>query len=451
VPYDVQRLNAIYQGEAEISDRDAVVEITAGMVETMVRGYPQPSAAMEDRYRTQLRTLREVLRRQGIDIGLPESLRRWPANQPSSISPFLIRAKANEVFEPLLDAVDDLNEREDGIYSYYGGAGVRSDPPGDPDPDAPTSDPSPLADDPVSIFISYSHDDKELARALFDRLKARGHHVWIDDEELRVGDSLIERISTAIAKIDFFLALVSPAATQSRWCQKELALAVSGELKRKGMRVMPLRVDGAEMPAALGDQLYLEISLADIDAAVDRLLRDIASYRADAQHAVEQARVVDQPTARERSARPQGNGAEAEPFNFEPVRIVGVVEEGVGKPLNDGSRGSALYRVPLQLSRRPSRVWAELFKRNWDRPPSFTTMHRPGIGSIQGDTVVLDGTTMDELETVHLRTLRLVMEKTNAEAAEIERREHEARRHEQEQRRRHEETVRDISHRLRFD
>jgi hypothetical protein len=308
-------------------------------------------------------------------------------------------------------------------------------------------------DDPASIFISYSHDDKDLALALYDGLKARGHRVWIDTHELRVGDSLIERISTTIQDIDFFLALVSPAAAKSSWCQKELALAVSSELRRTGMRVMPLRVDGAERPAALGDQLYLAVSLDDVDSAVDRLLRDIESYRAESAQADARQRSNEQQQVRERAARVTASAPEPEPepFAFEPIRILGVVEQGVGKPLNDGSRGSALYRVPLQLSRRPSEAWAELFRRNWDNPPSFTTMHRPGIGSVQGDTIVLDGTTMDELETVHLNTLRAVMDKTNDEAAEFERRQCEAQRREKEQHASHEENVRDVSRRLRFD
>ena len=446
MPYDVKRLNALYEGEAEISDHDSVIEITAGMVETMVRGYPKPSAAMENRYRTQLRALREVLRRQGIAGELPDSLRRWLAEAPGNLPPSLIRDKAGEVFEPLLDSLD---EHEDGLPACDAGPRALSDH--DPGTDLPISDPPSSVNDPASIFISYSHEDKELARALYDRLKARGHMVWIDEQELRVGDSLIERISTAIADIDFFLALVSPAAAESRWCRKELALAVSGELNRRGMRVMPLRVDGAKMPAALGDQLYLEVSLDDVDTAVERLLRDIASYRVDAQAADDQARASDQAQHREQQSRAHDNSPAGEPYHFELLRIVGVVAEGVGTPLNDGSRRSALYRVPLQLSGRPSRVWAELFKRNWDRPPNFTSMHRPGIGSVQGDTVVLDGTTMDELETVHLTTLRAVMEKTNAEAAEIERCEHAARQREHQRRRSHEENVRDVSRRLRFD
>jgi hypothetical protein len=86
------------------------------------------------------------------------------------------------------------------------------------------------------------------------------------------------------------------------------------------------------------------------------------------------------------------------------LAIVGVVKEGVGRPRDDGIRGSALYRVPLRLSRQPSAEWAGLFQRAWDHPPAFSTMHRPGIAYVEGDTIVLDVTTMEELEHVHTST-----------------------------------------------
>src|SRR5712691_6525367 len=56
---------------------------------------------------------------------------------------------------------------------------------------------------PASVFISYSHADKDLARALAAVLQDRGVRIWIDEGELKVGDSIIERIATAIAEIDF--------------------------------------------------------------------------------------------------------------------------------------------------------------------------------------------------------------------------------------------------------
>lgn len=45
----------------------------------------------------------------------------------------------------------------------------------------------------------------------------------------------------------------------------------------------------------------------------------------------------------------------------EPVEIVGVIAEEVGEPRNDGTPGSAVYEVPVRLSRRPSDAWARLF------------------------------------------------------------------------------------------
>jgi len=134
-----------------------------------------------------------------------------------------------------------------------------------------------------------------------------------------------------------------------------------------------------------------------------------------------------------------------------PIRILGVIADEVTEPRLDGTRGSGLYRVPLRLTRRPSHEWARLFERTWDHPPCFTTMHRPGIVSVQGDHLILDGTTMEEVERYHRDTLVLVLEKVNLEIAEHE--EVQRRRAEMEQQRReeHRRSVEDAAKRLRFD
>ena len=112
--YDLRRLQAIEQGEAEISDRDAVVVLAAGIIETMVRGHPKPSPMMEERYSNQLRTLFEVMRRLSVDAKLPTSLRRWEASQPDNVPKLTIRRFAERVFEPLLDGLDGIDGDEDG-------------------------------------------------------------------------------------------------------------------------------------------------------------------------------------------------------------------------------------------------------------------------------------------------------------------------------------------------
>ena len=133
------------------------------------------------------------------------------------------------------------------------------------------------------------------------------------------------------------------------------------------------------------------------------------------------------------------------------IAIVCVDEAGVTTPRNDGTPGSALYDVPLKLNRTPPVEWAEVFVRTWDRPPTWSTSHRPGIASVAGDTVWLRGTTLEEIETRHLSTLKMCVNVANdrfnallrsAQAAA------EAKRRREEQHRQH---VRDAVKRLKFD
>ena len=78
-------------------------------------------------------------------------------------------------------------------------------------------------------------------------------------------------------------------------------------------------------------------------------------------------------------------------------------------------------------------------------------MHRPGIASVVGDTIVLDGTTMEELERYHIDTLHLVLDKVNQDVAAHEAQEHAQAQRAERQRRQHADNVRQVAQRLKFD
>jgi molecular chaperone DnaK len=128
------------------------------------------------------------------------------------------------------------------------------------------------------VFVSYAHADRTLARTIASQLSSHGIRVWIDEGELRAGDSLAERIAREIAKAEFVVALVSESALKSRWCQKELSLAVSGQLTQPGVRVLPLRVGDVEMPPSLGDVYYRDVDPQDPAAVVPQLVADVRSH-----------------------------------------------------------------------------------------------------------------------------------------------------------------------------
>jgi hypothetical protein len=131
---------------------------------------------------------------------------------------------------------------------------------------------------PHSVFLSYSHADKPLARALARGLQDEGIHVWIDEGELRAGDSIVKRVATAVDSTDFVVALVSVHSVESRWCQRELSLAITDELDGQRVRVLPVRVGDIRMPATLRDKLYLTLDEANLYAATKRLVLDIRRH-----------------------------------------------------------------------------------------------------------------------------------------------------------------------------
>jgi hypothetical protein len=133
------------------------------------------------------------------------------------------------------------------------------------------------------------------------------------------------------------------------------------------------------------------------------------------------------------------------------IKIVGIDVDHVSKPVNDGTRGSGLYRVPLNLSERPSTLWAEIFPHVWNQPPRYTSMHRPGIAHVSGSQIVLDGTTVEEVRDYHLETLKGVIPEVERKVAEVEAQQRREREKRQAQERAHDENVRNIAKDIKFE
>lgn len=107
---------------------------------------------------------------------------------------------------------------------------------------------------------------------------------------------------------------------------------------------------------------------------------------------------------------------------YVPFKIIGINTALVGTPSNDGSPGSALYAVPLSMSRPLSAAEQEAMVAVWDSPPSSTTMHRPGIARCYSTEFVLTKTTIEEVRDHHAKTLQAVVDKVNALSEEQHRR-----------------------------
>lgn len=79
---------------------------------------------------------------------------------------------------------------------------------------------------PYRIFISYSHDDNELAGSLITHLKGLGLFP-ITDREIRIGEAFSEEIRDMIECAHVFMPLVTESANDRLWVQQEIGYATA--------------------------------------------------------------------------------------------------------------------------------------------------------------------------------------------------------------------------------
>ena len=138
---------------------------------------------------------------------------------------------------------------------------------------------APNPDEP-SAFISYSSADSEVASKLAADLRTQDLGVWFDRWEIRVGDSLLDKINEGIKSKDFLIVLLSPASARSEWVRKELNAAMQREMREKRPVVLPCLLEVCDLPPFLEDKKYADFS-QDYATGLGTLVRAIKDHHSD--------------------------------------------------------------------------------------------------------------------------------------------------------------------------
>jgi TIR domain len=120
------------------------------------------------------------------------------------------------------------------------------------------------------IFVSHSSKDKPFVGKLVEALKKHLLDIWVDEHEIKVGDSLVGKISEALKDADYLVIVLSQASVSSRWVEQELNAALTNQISGKGV-VLPVLLEDCELPMLLRDRLYADFR-ADFDVGLQALL-----------------------------------------------------------------------------------------------------------------------------------------------------------------------------------
>ncbi|WP_327327578.1 toll/interleukin-1 receptor domain-containing protein [Streptomyces sp. NBC_01210] len=109
------------------------------------------------------------------------------------------------------------------------------------------------------VFISHRSTDLTLAAKLSADLRGRGHDVWLDDEKIEAGDSIVKAIETGLTDSTYVILCLSSEGP-SEWTDREWMPTLARQLSGLGVRLLPVFLSGGTLPTILADIKYVDLT-----------------------------------------------------------------------------------------------------------------------------------------------------------------------------------------------
>src|ERR1022692_3420325 len=98
----------------------------------------------------------------------------------------------------------------------------------------------PSSERPTKVFLSYSYEDKDAARQLYEALRSETLDVWLDEANLVPGEPWQNKVLQALDDADAVVVLIGKRAASSSPLQREVKEAVRRRELNPKLQVIPL-------------------------------------------------------------------------------------------------------------------------------------------------------------------------------------------------------------------
>ena len=125
------------------------------------------------------------------------------------------------------------------------------------------------------LFVSYSTADSDKVGAVVDRLKEYGLDVWIDQDQIGLGDNIVSRIDEGLRAAKYFLIFASQSYFERAWTRDEYFAAFYSALTAAERKVFVIELEDVELPPLLAARRHIrwtgpEAVAGEIAAAIAR-------------------------------------------------------------------------------------------------------------------------------------------------------------------------------------
>ena len=138
----------------------------------------------------------------------------------------------------------------------------------------------------TQVFLSYADEERSTAQKIRYSLMREGFTVWINTHDIGTGIDWQNAIDRGIEEADNIVYLMSPAAVQSEYCQREIEYGLA--LHKRIVPILAATLEPSQIPSALRNLQYIDLTdnVLETDYQQDesqliRALRDNAAYHED--------------------------------------------------------------------------------------------------------------------------------------------------------------------------
>src|SRR5262249_33157342 len=119
--------------------------------------------------------------------------------------------------------------------------------------------------------------DKAVARRIKDYLRRRKISVWLDEAEIRVGESIPQKVAEGLSRSNALCILVSENALRSKWVMREFNSFLHRSLTTEKM-IFPCRLDSAAMPELIQDVKFADFT-DSFEVGISGIVEAIAALK----------------------------------------------------------------------------------------------------------------------------------------------------------------------------
>jgi hypothetical protein len=121
------------------------------------------------------------------------------------------------------------------------------------------------------VFLSHSEQDEQLIARIHDALSKLGLEVYVEEYESAYGEDIVNCVSDAIERSNYFLVVLTEKSIKSQWVNQEIGYAYALEKD-----IIPVRVGEIHHTGMVGNIKGIKAKSDDFESIISEILYHFA-------------------------------------------------------------------------------------------------------------------------------------------------------------------------------